>query len=239
MPTALHHLGLIWPAMASLAVACSAGDAGRAVDHAKDIAQESDSDAGPRAPAAVAIPDPVTCLIERPNDAPAVPPAIDTCVAAGPDPVLSGAGPVLPSESQLGWLNPATALTEPYAPGAWAKLQPGLQGVAHAEMRLLLVDSAAPTDQPLVIEVAREVWTNCATRMAMAPSKVKLIPASKPGWWQPASYMATIVPMPPWMACGHWALFRTFWRRPGASSWRVAQVTVRLYLGAGAEAIPP
>lgn len=239
MPTALRHFRLIFQAIALLAVACSAVDAGPPVAQSADSTPETDSQPEPDGPVEIAIPDPVTCLVERPTDEPAVPPAIETCVPAGPDPALNSLGPVLPSESQLGWLNPATALTEPYAPGGWAKLQPGLQGVGHAEMRLLLRDVAAPLTQPLVIEVAREVWTTCATRMAMAPSKVKLQPSHLPGWWQPASYMATIVPMPPWMACGRWALFRTSWRKPGAKSWHLAQATVRMYLGAGAEPIPP
>ena len=217
----------------------------RTLDPVASAAQEGDStqatEGGSAAdvPSPIAIPEPVTCFVERPSADAAVPPAIDTCVAAGPDPILTGLGPVASGTSQLGWLNPASGAVQAYAPGEWAKLQPGLQGVGHAEMRLILNDLAAPADLPLVVEVAREVWTTCQTRLAMAPSKIKLVPTGVPGWWQPVSYMGTIVPMPPWMACGRWALFRTFWRKPGAPSWQRAQVTVRLYLGGTPEPPPP
>ena len=223
--------------MASAVLLC-AGACGQA-DLSPSSAPPPDRQGTAGAPDAVAIADPVTCPVGHEPPGVALPPALAQCVPAGPNPIVDGNVMASAMPAQLGRLDSANGTFAPYQAGQWAKLQPGLQGAGHVEMRLLLADATAPKGQPLVVEIAREVWFDCATRLAMGPSKQKFVAAPQSGWWLPNSYMATIVPMPPWLGCGRWALFRTFWRVSGQANWQMAQVTVRLYLGDTAEPLPP
>lgn len=203
-----------------------------------DAGGDSDRAAGDTSPWSIDLPAAATCPVGHEPEGVAAPPALADCVAAGPDPILAG-GAAVNGQAQLGRLDPATGAFVAYVPGQWAKLQPGLQGAGHVEMRLRLAHAAAPMHQPLRVEIAREVWFDCATRLAMGPSKQDFVSAGAAGGWLPSHYMATIVPMPPWLGCGRWALFRTFWRLPGQLDWQMAQTTLRLYLAETAEPPPP
>lgn len=228
---------LVWPL--ATALLCWSTACGQAV-LSESASRQDAADATAVLPAdAVAIPEPATCPVGHEPPGLAEPPALAQCVSAGPDPLVGTNVMASALPAKLGRLDSATGAFAPYHAGQWAKLQPGLQGAGHVEMRLLMADATAPEGQPLVVEIAREVWFDCATRLAMGPSKQKFTAAPQPGWWLPSSYLATIVPMPPWLGCGRWALFRTFWRVPGQANWQMAQVTVRLYLGDTAEPLPP